>query len=103
MSLVDAPSAEPQHTGRGKAQSPLVPLPEDFALAHAMRAYAHARLLDCDVEALFEAFCNHHRAHGKKMKSWPAAWRTWVGNAQRFGYPKLAPPKGLNGLPVLNG
>ena len=30
-------------------------------------------------------FTNHHTAKGSTFKDWDAAWRTWVGNAVKFG------------------
>jgi hypothetical protein len=79
------------------------PLPMDFSLTPAMAAYAKQRFPDCNLKAWFETFCAHHQAHGKLMKDWPAAWRTWVGYGNLFGYPRMATSGGLRGLPVLNG
>lgn len=90
---------------RGKPRGHLVPFPEDFALTDTMRAQALRRYADCDVEQWFELFRAHHMAHGKAMKSWCAAWVTWIGNGQRFGYPHRKPegPAGAPGLPLING
>ncbi len=38
--------------------------------------------LNCDREA--ERFRDHHAAKGSVMADWDAAFRTWLGNAQRF-------------------
>lgn len=34
-----------------------------------------------------EAFRDHHRSRGSRMADWPAAWRTWYGNALKFNKP----------------
>lgn len=67
-----------------------VPLPDDFTLTPQRREAALKRYADADVDAMFEQFRAHHLAHGSLMKSWDAAWTTWLGNAARFGYPKLS-------------
>lgn len=40
-----------------------------------------------DEEISHEAdrFADHHRARGTVFKDWDAAWRTWLGNARKFG------------------
>ena len=58
-------------------------LPEDFTLTDSRRTYALSKNIPADIE--FEAFTNHHTAKGSTFKDWDAAWRTWVGNAVKFG------------------
>ena len=70
-------------------------IPEDLRLSEAMREQALTRFPDADADEMFTQFRAHHEAHGKVMKSWPQAWVTWVGNAAKFGYPKLAKGKWL--------
>jgi uncharacterized protein YdaU (DUF1376 family) len=65
-----------------------VPFPEDFALSDDLRSQALTKFPDCDPGEMFSQFRAHHEAHGKAMKSWAAAWTTWLGNASKFGYPK---------------
>jgi hypothetical protein len=88
--------------GRGKPRGHLTLLPEDFALTDTMREQALRRCPDCDVDRWFELFRAHHMAHGKAMKSWCAAWVTWVGNGERYGYPRRAGSPAGAGLPLLN-
>ena len=45
----------------------------------------YARERGHDPHKLAEQFANYHRAKGTTMLDWNAAWRTWVGNADRFG------------------
>lgn len=79
---------------RGKPRSELVPFPEDLTLNDVMREQAIRKHHDCDPESWFEQFKAHHVAHGKAMKSWAAAWVTWIGNGERFGYPKRMAARG---------
>lgn len=69
------------------------PIPEDLHLSESMRAQALAKYPDADVDEMFTQFRAHHESHGKLMKSWSAAWTTWIGNASNFGYPKCAGAK----------
>jgi hypothetical protein len=59
-------------------------LPEDFELTPERKAYAIAKGVP-DPENQMVGFKNHHKAHGKTMSDWDAAWRTWVGNVKKFG------------------
>lgn len=36
------------------------------------------------AETVFDAFMNHHKAHGSLMADWIAAWRKWCGNENKF-------------------
>lgn len=98
----------PAHTGKllvtptGRPRGHLVPFPPDFVLTENMRQQALRRCPDCDAERWFELFRAHHQAHGKSMRSWCAAWVTWIGNAERFGYPRRKTEGGPSGLPSLN-
>jgi uncharacterized protein YdaU (DUF1376 family) len=65
-----------------------IPIPPDLSLTDAMRQQALTKFPDADADEMFTQFRAHHESHGKAMKSWPAAWVTWIGNAERFGYPK---------------
>jgi hypothetical protein len=73
---------------RRQATAQSVPFPEDLVLTEKMRIQALEAKRDCDPDAWFVKFRAHHEAHGKRMKSWSAAWITWIGNADSFGYPK---------------
>lgn len=80
--LLASPSlAKPsQDSKRGRATA----LPPDFTLTPQLLEFARAKGVT-DVEAELEAFKAHHQAHGKVMKDWNAAWRTWCINAKKFG------------------
>lgn len=79
-----APSAVPDKV----KSKPKILIPPDFQLSEAMRDRALRKLPDVDVDEMFVQFRAHHEAHGKAMKSWDAAWTTWLGNAHQFGYPR---------------
>jgi uncharacterized protein YdaU (DUF1376 family) len=44
--------------------------------------------LDADVEEMHRQYVAHHVSKGTLMANWRAAWTTWLGNAERFGYPR---------------
>lgn len=49
---------------------------------------AHVTLaaeLGVDLRAEWQQFCDHHDAKGSTYKDWPAALRTWIRNAAKFG------------------
>lgn len=63
-------------------------LPDDFWPNEAgMNAAA-----GLDLQTEIEAFWNYHTAKASLMADWQAAWRTWCGNARKFGKPN-APSK----------
>lgn len=67
----------------------------------ADRAVAH-RSGVTDLEREVTRFRDHHAAKGSLMADWPAAWRTWCGNARTFAKP--APrfsPGSLGALEVM--
>lgn len=72
----------------GKRAKPKTTIPTDFTITDELRQQALTRIPDVDPDELFVQFRAHHESHGKTMKSWPAAWTTWIGNATKFGYPK---------------
>lgn len=59
-------------------------LPPDFSLNDTRTAFARQKGVQ-DIPGEFEAFRAHHEAHGKAMKNWDAAWRTWCMNYRKFG------------------
>ncbi len=70
--------------------------PEDLALDDQQTKFATDRLTNVDAAELFVLFKAHHVSKGTLSKDWWASWRTYVGNARKWGYPMLAPvPKAL--------
>ena len=45
---------------------------------------ALADSLSIKLASELEKFRDYHKAHGKRMKDWQAAWRTWARNAAQF-------------------
>ncbi|WLD56905.1 phage replisome organizer N-terminal domain-containing protein [Salinispirillum sp. LH 10-3-1] len=76
-------------------------LPEDFALTVERRTRAlsywqgHGRP-DLKPETEFHKFTNHHRANGKTMANWDAAWTTWYTNAVEFTKPNYGSAGGFH-------
>ena len=67
-------------------------IPEDFGITPEREAYAVKNLPNVDATALMEAFRDHWSAASgvKACKAdWDATWRTWVRNANQFGYPMV--------------
>ncbi len=68
-SATDAANAAPR--------SRAIAIPADFP-SEAELAWCEAERPDLSAGAVAVAFRDYHLAHGSTMKSWPAAWRTWV-------------------------
>lgn len=90
--------------------NPLVVPPAETALRKAKRAKPRTSISadrqpdDRDRDAANEAgltleqfrtewrnFRNHHIAKGSQMADWSAAWRTWLGNHQKFNKSREGP------------
>jgi hypothetical protein len=84
--------------GKGKegSKSRATTLPPDFVLTPEREAYAVSK--GADPKAEIEAFRAHHTAHGKTMRDWDAAWRTWCINARKFAGKNLLPGKSTAGM-----
>jgi hypothetical protein len=74
---------EPARGGARKTKRRPCGFPEDWSPRPEERTRATDARLDCDREA--ERFRDHHVAKGSRMADWDAAFRTWLGNAQRWG------------------
>ena len=68
-SATDAADAAPR--------SRAVAIPADFP-SEAELAWCDSERPDLSAGTVAVAFRDYHLAHGSTMKSWPAAWRTWV-------------------------
>lgn len=76
-------SSEPSGK-RTKARKPNAgPMPEGWT--PNADAAAKARVQGLDLRATAEHFRDHHAAKGSRFVDWDAAFRTWLGNALRFG------------------
>lgn len=79
-----SPFPSPYVEGKPRAKPRrAIALPPDFLLTSERREYALRQGVQ-NPDKEFEAFRAHHEAHGKTMKSWDAAWRTWCLNAKKF-------------------
>jgi hypothetical protein len=69
----------------GKAKKKLHPLPEDFSAVLTPSAVVAIKDWSRDrLERELDQFKNYHTAKGSMMKCWQAAFRTWIGNANKF-------------------
>jgi len=68
-SATDAADAAPR--------SRSIAIPADFP-SEAELAWCDSERPDLSAGTVAVAFRDYHLAHGSTMKSWPAAWRTWV-------------------------
>ena len=68
-SATDAADAAPR--------SRAIAIPADFP-SEAELSWCESERPDLSAGAVAVAFRDYHLAHGSTMKSWPAAWRTWV-------------------------
>ena len=68
--------------------------PDIFPITDAMKAWGrqHAPLVS-DPEGETRQFLDHHRAKGSVFKDWTAAWRTWMGNAQKYALQRGVRPQ----------
>jgi hypothetical protein len=73
--LFAAPSPPPRRKPRG-------PVPDDFALTDALRAFAEAGGLDPAQE--LAAMRDHYRANGELRADWPATFREWCRRSLEF-------------------
>jgi hypothetical protein len=64
-------------------------IPDDFAVDDDLTKFATDRLPNVDVPELLIRFKAFHAGKGTVSKDWRASWRTYVGNATKFGYPTI--------------
>lgn len=63
-----------------------VALPPNWTPSERNLSDAKARnFTDEEIDEQAAAFRDHHHARGTTFKDWDAGWRTWLGNARRFG------------------
>lgn len=65
---------------KSKTAFPLESIPAEWVQS-ALDAYGWNSV---KAETVFDAFMNHHKAHGSLMADWIAAWRKWCGNENKF-------------------
>lgn len=65
---------------RKARRKPETDAPDEFLITDAMRAWAAKVGVTRNLDAITEAFLDHHRAKGNRWRDWQAAWRKWVRN-----------------------
>lgn len=63
-------------------------VPSDRNIADAMKRGFSASEIDHEADR----FRDYHLAKGTTFKDWDAGWRTWLGNARKFGGGRVAGP-----------
>lgn len=78
--VVPQPADEP--TKRRRACS----IPPDWVPSDRNISDARDRQFsDQEIQHEAQRFRDYHLAHGTAFKDWDAGWRTWLGNARKFG------------------
>lgn len=67
--------------------------PDEKGREYAKKHWTKAGRPDLDIADQIERFRNYHHKHDRRMVSWPACWRTWVGNAPTYT-PRVRQPNG---------
>lgn len=84
----EPPRKEPprkRETAREKRR-PELPIPENWVPSDRNISDAEARgFSQQDITNEADRFRDHHLARDTRFRDWDAAWRTWLGNARRFG------------------
>lgn len=86
-------SDKPVKTRTKRTKAPETPLPADWTPNAAHREQA-ARL-GVDLEREAGRYRDHAEAHGRRLVSWDAGFRTWLSRAAEFQ------GRGANGAPAL--
>lgn len=79
------PPPEPPPPAKPKRKQPL---PDDFAVTDAMRAWFAEQGFGFALQGEHERFCDYWRGRGEPMKDWEAVWRNWMRKAADFAKPK---------------
>lgn len=67
-------------------RNPLVELPEGWIPNDTNIADAQKRgFSQQEIDDEADRFANYHRSKQNQFRDWNAAWRTWLGNARKFG------------------
>lgn len=71
------------------------PAPDLFPITEAMSDWGrdHAPLV-ADPKGETQRFLDYHRAKGSRFIDWTAAWRNWMGNAQKYALERGAKQPG---------
>lgn len=61
-------------------------LPPDWVPSERNITDAESRQFSAmEIQDEADRFRNHHLAKGSRFRDWDAAWRTWLGNARKYG------------------
>lgn len=81
--IKEEPIGSSKKTARRK---PEMELPPDWVPSDRNITDAEARQFSAmEIQDEADRFRNHHSAKGSRFRDWDAAWRTWLGNARKYG------------------
>lgn len=94
-----SPETAPRKASRAKPKTQIdeKQRPTDADCKHAQSAGLSA----AELATEWRRFRDYHRAKGSLMADWSAAWRTWVGNRDRFAQPRAGPPRERGGFATM--
>ncbi len=79
----EEPIGSSKKTARRK---PEMELPPDWVPSERNIEDAESRQFSAmEIQDEADRFRNHHLAKGSRFRDWDAAWRTWLGNARKYG------------------
>ena len=80
--------------GSKKKNPPMaIQLPEFWVPSDRNIADATAKgFTESEIQNEADRFRDYHRAKGTAFRDWDAGWRTWLGNARKFGGGRMAGP-----------
>jgi uncharacterized protein YdaU (DUF1376 family) len=71
---------------KARNRRPEIPLPDGWVPSERNIQDAQDRQFSAkEIDDEADRFRNHHQAKGSRYRDWDAAWRTWLGNARKFG------------------
>lgn len=83
---------EEQQTSSVGARKRATRVPDIFPITDDLAAWGREHCpLVTDPQAETRLFLDHHRAKGSTMVDWTAAWRTWMGKAQKYAAERRRP------------
>lgn len=90
---IEEPPLDPPERKRRAVQLPEDWVPNDRNIEDAIQR----KFTEQEIDHEAEQFKNYHVAKGTRFIDWDAGWRTWLGNARKFGNRRMAGPSHTRG------
>lgn len=81
-----------------KRAKPRTALPSDWQIPADLAEWTWRQHPELPLHPEANAFKNHHISRGNLMADWPAAWRTWCSNWEKFRHGKQRLSPNRNGF-----